>query len=164
MFVQPKGSVSFAAPRNLSAGLTISVGAPILKLMLNQVADLDRVFQALADPGRRLMLERLSQGPASVSELGKPLAISLAAVVQHVQVLEASGLVRSQKTGRTRTCSLNPPALRSAETWIAERRSLWERRLDRLGDYLADAAAIGPSSDHIHDNPGYQPGQPEENQ
>jgi DNA-binding transcriptional ArsR family regulator len=112
--------------------------------MLNQVADLDRVFQALADPGRRLMVERLSQGPASVSELGRPLAMSLAAVVQHVQVLEASGLVRSQKIGRTRTCSINPAVLRSAETWIADRRSLWERRLDRLGDYLGDAASSGP--------------------
>lgn len=110
----------------------------ILKYMLNQVADLDRVFQALADPGRRLMVERLSRGPASVSELGKPLAMSLAAVVQHVQVLEASGLVRSQKVGRTRTCSIDPAALRSAEGWIAERRSLWERRLDRLGDLLTD--------------------------
>jgi DNA-binding transcriptional ArsR family regulator len=118
--------------------LTIPADAAILKHVLNQVDDLDRVFQALADPGRRLMLERLSQGPASVSELGRPLAMSLAAVVQHVQVLEASGLVRSQKIGRTRTCSLNPPALRSAETWIAERRGLLERRLDRLGDYLAD--------------------------
>jgi DNA-binding transcriptional ArsR family regulator len=107
--------------------------------MLNQLADLDRVFQALADPGRRLMVERLSRGPASVSELGKPLAMSLAAVVQHVNVLEASGLVRSQKVGRTRTCSINPATLRSAESWIAERRALWERRLDRLGDYLTDA-------------------------
>lgn len=116
--------------------------------MLNQVADLDRVFQALADPGRRLMVERLSQGPASVSELGKPLAMSLAAVVQHVQVLEASGLVRSQKTGRTRTCSINPAVLRSAESWISERRTLWERRLDRLGDYLAgtaDSPDTGPA-------------------
>jgi len=112
--------------------------------MLNQVADLDRVFQALADPGRRLMVERLSQGPASVSELGRPLAMSLAAVVQHVQVLEASGLVRSQKVGRTRTCAINPAALQSAESWIAERRSLWERRLDRLGDYLGDAATGSP--------------------
>ena len=100
------------------------------------MADLDRVFQALADPGRRVMVERLSRGPASVSELGKPLAISLAAVVQHVQVL----LVRSQKVGRTRTCSLNPTALRTAESWIAERRTLIERRLDRLGDYLAETA------------------------
>lgn len=119
--------------------------------MLNQVADLDRVFRALADPGRRVMVERLSQGPASVSELGKPLAISLAAVVQHVQVLEASGLVRSQKVGRTRTCSINPTALRSAESWIAERRTLIERRLDRLGDYLAETAdrpdaGLAPSS------------------
>lgn len=105
--------------------------------MLNQSADLDRVFQALADPGRRLMVERLSQGPASVSELARPLRISLAAVVQHVQVLEASGLVRSQKIGRTRTCRIDPAALRSAESWIAERRSLWERRLDRLGDFLS---------------------------
>jgi len=105
--------------------------------MLNQVADLDRVFHALADPGRRVMLERLSEGPASVSELGRPLAMSLAAVLQHVQVLEASGLVRSQKAGRTRTCSLIPAAMRSAERWISERRTLTERRLDRLGEYLA---------------------------
>jgi DNA-binding transcriptional ArsR family regulator len=112
-------------------------GSAILKHMLNQVADLDRVFHALADPGRRVMLERLSEGPASVSELGRPLAMSLAAVVQHVHVLEASGLVRSQKAGRTRTCSLNPAAMRSAESWISERRTLIERRLDRLGEYLA---------------------------
>lgn len=105
--------------------------------MLNQTADLDRVFQALADPGRRLMVERLSLGPASVSELARPLAISLAAVLQHVQVLEASGLVRTQKVGRTRTCAVDSATLRSAEDWITERRSLWERRLDRLGDYLA---------------------------
>jgi DNA-binding transcriptional ArsR family regulator len=114
--------------------------------MLNQVADLDRVFQALADPGRRLMVERLSEGPASVSELGRPLSMSLAAVVQHVQVLEASGLVRSQKVGRTRTCSINPAALRSAESWIAERRGLWERRLDRLGDFLADSSRSRPET------------------
>lgn len=113
----------------------------MLKYMLNQRGDLDRVFQALADPGRRLMVERLSRGPASVSELGKPLSMSLAAVLQHVQVLEASGLVRSRKTGRTRTCTMNPAALASAETWLAERRSLIERRLDRLGEYLADTAS-----------------------
>jgi DNA-binding transcriptional ArsR family regulator len=108
--------------------------------MVSQVADLDRVFQALADPGRRLMVERLTRGPASVSELGRPLSMSLAAVVQHVQVLEASGLVRTQKVGRTRTCSINPGALRSAENWLAERRTLTERRLDRLGAYLAETA------------------------
>jgi DNA-binding transcriptional ArsR family regulator len=112
----------------------------ILKHVLNDVADLDRVFHALADPGRRLMLERLGRGPASVSELGQPLSMSLAAVVQHVQVLEASGLVRTQKLGRTRTCSLNPVTLRSAEHWISERRTFVERRLDRLGEYLAETA------------------------
>ena len=105
--------------------------------MLSYAPDLDRVFQALADPGRRLMVERLSLGPASVTELGQPLNMSLAAVLQHVQVLEACGLVRSSKLGRTRTCSIDPAALRSAESWIADRRSMVERRLDRLGDYLA---------------------------
>lgn len=108
--------------------------------MLNYASDLDRVFQALADPGRRLMVERLSRGPASVSELGRPLEMSLAAVLQHVQVLEASGLVRSQKVGRTRTCRIDPAALRSAEDWIAGRRTMVERRLDRLGEYLAQSA------------------------
>jgi len=120
--------------------LTVRQAESILKFMLNYAPDLDRVFQALADPGRRLMVERLSDGPASVSELGKPLDMSLAAVLQHVQVLEASGLIRSQKTGRTRTCSINPVALRSAEDWIAGRRTMVERSLDRLGDYLAKTA------------------------
>jgi DNA-binding transcriptional ArsR family regulator len=126
--------------RYSSEYLTVSIQWRILKHVLNQVADLDRVFHALADPGRRVMLERLSKGPASVSELGRPLAMSLAAVVQHVQVLEESGLVRSQKIGRTRTCRLNPATLRSAEHWMSERRTLIERRLDRLGDYLAETA------------------------
>src|SRR6188472_4560967 len=108
--------------------------------MLTYAPDLDRVFQALADPGRRLMVERLSRGPASVSELGRPLAMTLAAVLQHVQVLEACGLVRSAKLGRTRTCSINPVALRSAESWIADRRTMVERNLDRLGEYLAATA------------------------
>jgi DNA-binding transcriptional ArsR family regulator len=102
--------------------------------------DLDRVFHALADPGRRRMLERLTQGPASVSELGKPLAMSLAAVLQHVQILEGSGLVRSRKLGRTRTCTLNAETLRTAESWISARRTFTERRLDRLGEYLAETA------------------------
>ena len=110
----------------------------ILKCVLNQTEDLDRVFQALADPGRRQMIERLSRGTASVSELARPLAMSLAAVVQHVQVLEACGLIRSQKVGRTRTCTIEPATLQSAEHWITERRSAWERRLDRLGTYLAE--------------------------
>jgi DNA-binding transcriptional ArsR family regulator len=86
------------------------------------------------------MLERLSRGPASVSELGRPLDMSLAAVLQHVQVLQACGLIRSSKLGRTRTCSINPAALRSAESWIADRRTMIERRLDRLGEYLKETA------------------------
>jgi DNA-binding transcriptional ArsR family regulator len=108
--------------------------------MLNQTAELDRVFQSLADPGRRIMLERLSRGPASVSELAEPLAMSLAGVLQHVQVLEASGLIRSRKVGRIRTCTLNTAALGPAEHWIADRRAGWERRLDRLGSFLAETA------------------------
>lgn len=99
---------------------------------------LDSVFQALGDPSRRLIVERLSKGPASVSELAEPLPMTLQAVVQHLQVLEASGLVRSEKVGRVRTCRIEPAALRTAEQWISERRTTWERRLDRLGVYLAE--------------------------
>jgi DNA-binding transcriptional ArsR family regulator len=106
--------------------------------MLYQYDPLDRAFQALADPSRRIMVERLSRGPASVSELAQPLEMTLAAVVQHVQVLEASGLVRSKKVGRVRTCRIQTAALRTAEQWISERRRGWERSLDRLGDYLAE--------------------------
>src|SRR5262245_44921688 len=105
--------------------------------MLNYGDSLDLVFHALADPGRRLMVERLSRGPAAVSELAQPVTLSPSAVVQHLRVLEASGLVRSEKVGRVRTCRIEPRALRPAERWIAERRTTWERRLDRLGDYLA---------------------------
>jgi DNA-binding transcriptional ArsR family regulator len=106
--------------------------------MLNQSVSLDRVFHALADPSRLGMVERLSRGPASVSELARPLDMTLAAVVQHLQVLEASGLVSSEKVGRVRTCRIEPAALRTAEQWIGERQASWERRLDRLGDYLAE--------------------------
>jgi DNA-binding transcriptional ArsR family regulator len=106
--------------------------------MLNHQAVLDLMFQALSDPARRVMVERLSQGPASVSELARPLTMSLPAVLQHLQVLEASGLVRSEKLGRIRTCHVEPKALRTVEQWISERRTSWERRLDRLGAYLAD--------------------------
>ncbi len=105
--------------------------------MLNQSAPLDLMFQALADPTRRVMVERLSRGPASVSELARPLTMSLPAVVQHLQLLEASGLVRSEKVGRVRTCRIEPKALRTAEQWITQRRASWERRLDRLGEYVA---------------------------
>jgi DNA-binding transcriptional ArsR family regulator len=106
--------------------------------MLNQSAPLDLVFHALADPTRRMMVERLSRGPASVSELARPLTMSLPAVVQHLHVLEASGLVRSEKVGRVRTCRMESRTLRLAEQWIAERQMSWERRLDRLGDFLAE--------------------------
>jgi DNA-binding transcriptional ArsR family regulator len=99
--------------------------------------EVDLLFQALADPGRRAMVDRLTRGPASVSELARPLPMSLPAVVQHLHVLEASGLVRSEKLGRVRTCRIEPVALTSAEQWIAERRASWERRLDSLGEYLA---------------------------
>jgi DNA-binding transcriptional ArsR family regulator len=102
------------------------------------VTALDLTFQALADPTRRIMVERLSRGPASVSELAQPLEMTLSAVVQHLAVLEASGLVRSQKVGRIRTCRIETAALQGAERWIVERRAAWERRLDRLGDFLAE--------------------------
>ncbi|NKS66684.1 metalloregulator ArsR/SmtB family transcription factor [Rhodococcus hoagii] len=107
--------------------------------MLKYSAPLDGVFHALSDPSRRGMVERLSRGPASVSQLAAPLDMSLPAVVQHLQVLEASGLVRSEKVGRTRTCHLVPDALDGAGQWIAQRRTRTERRLDRLGEFLAEA-------------------------
>lgn len=106
--------------------------------MLNQTLPLEPVFHALADPARRVMVEQLSRGPASVSELARPLDMTLSAVVQHLAVLEASGLVRSEKAGRVRTCRIEAVALRTAEEWIAGRRETWERRLDRLADYLAE--------------------------
>jgi DNA-binding transcriptional ArsR family regulator len=107
--------------------------------MLNYSVQLDLMFQALADPARRVMVARLSQGPATVTELAKPLDMTLSAVVQHLQLLERSGLVRSEKIGRVRTCRIEPQALQMAEQWITERRMTWERRLDRLGDVLAES-------------------------
>ncbi|MQA05127.1 MAG: metalloregulator ArsR/SmtB family transcription factor [Streptosporangiales bacterium] len=106
--------------------------------MLNQEESLDGILHALADPSRRAMVARLANGPASVSELARPLPMSLAAVVQHLQVLEASGLVESAKAGRVRTCHLQPDRLRAAEDWLHRQRTAWERRLDRLGDYLSE--------------------------
>lgn len=103
----------------------------------DRVDPVDLAFHALADPTRRAMVDRLSRGPASVSELARPLEISLPAVVQHLHVLEASGLVTSEKVGRVRTCSMAPRALSEAERWIAQRRREWEQRLDRLGQHLA---------------------------
>jgi len=104
--------------------------------MLNQTPALDLLFQALADPTRRAIVERLSRGPASVSDLAAPFAMSLPAIVQHLAVLETSGAVSSSKTGRVRTCRIEPNGLRAAEQWIATRRASWERRLDRLDAYL----------------------------
>jgi DNA-binding transcriptional ArsR family regulator len=104
--------------------------------MLNQ-SSLDRTFQALSDPMRRAMLARLSSGPASVSELAKPLSISLPGVMQHLAALEASGLVRSEKQGRVRTVQLETKTLDAAGSWIAERRAEWEAQLDRFENYLA---------------------------
>jgi DNA-binding transcriptional ArsR family regulator len=106
--------------------------------MTSQRANVDRVFHALGDPMRRAIVEKLSHGPITVSRLAKPLEITLAAVIQHVQVLEKSGLVRTTKVGRVRTCRMEPAGLSIAEQWIGERRSLWERRLDRLGALLAE--------------------------
>jgi DNA-binding transcriptional ArsR family regulator len=120
----------------------------ILKDMLNYGTQLDQAFQALADPTRRAIIERLAEGPASVSELKRPLDMSLPAVMQHLAVLETSGLVVSQKSGRVRTCRINPAALAEAERWIAERRLEWERRLDRLGDYLQRMQSEGKSNEH----------------
>ncbi|MBV8631386.1 MAG: helix-turn-helix transcriptional regulator [Silvibacterium sp.] len=106
--------------------------------MPNRKTNVDRVFHALGDPTRRAILERVSSGPVSVSSLAKPLRITLAATVQHVQVLEKSGLLHSSKVGRVRTCRMEPKGLSVLEQWISERRSLWERRFDRLGELLAE--------------------------
>jgi DNA-binding transcriptional ArsR family regulator len=124
-----------AAPPNLLGYVWRS---RILKHMLNQEPTLDRVFHALADPSRRSIVERLSRGSASVSALAEPLPISLPAVLQHLQVLEEGGVVRTEKVGRVRMCSIEVAALRPAERWIQERRAGWERRLDRLGEYLVE--------------------------
>lgn len=99
---------------------------------------IDAVFHALGDPTRRAILEKLSEGPSSASRLAEPLGITLAAVVQHLQVLEESGLVRTAKLGRVRTCHIELGALQLAAQWIADRRSLGERRFDRLGELLAE--------------------------
>ncbi|HEY4934159.1 MAG TPA: metalloregulator ArsR/SmtB family transcription factor [Terriglobales bacterium] len=106
--------------------------------MTRKKPDIDRVFHALGDPTRRAMVEKLSHGPISVSRLAEPLDITLAAVVQHLQVLEECGVVQTEKLGRVRTCSLAPGGLAVVERWISARRSIWERRLDRLGDLLAE--------------------------
>jgi DNA-binding transcriptional ArsR family regulator len=97
---------------------------------------IDQVFHALGDPTRRQILKRVSRGPISVSRLAEPMDMSLAAVVQHLQVLEESGLVKTEKSGRVRTCAIDPTGLALAAAWIAARRNMWEKGLDRLGEFL----------------------------
>jgi DNA-binding transcriptional ArsR family regulator len=110
--------------------------------MLKQSPPVDELFKALGDGTRRVMVERLGRGPATVSQLAEPLDMTLSAVVQHLAILEACGLVRSEKVGRIRTCRLQPVGLALAEDWFAGQRAVWERRLDRLGEVLAaDLAA-----------------------
>jgi DNA-binding transcriptional ArsR family regulator len=118
----------------------------MVKHVLNQADDVDRLLHALSDPTRRRIVELLGQGPASVTALADPLPMSLSAVVQHLQVLERSGLVRSEKVGRTRTCRLEEERLDAIQDWIAARRRTWEHRLDRLGDALAAGTAPRPSA------------------
>jgi DNA-binding transcriptional ArsR family regulator len=111
---------------------------------------LDLIFQALGDPARRAMVERLTRRPATVSELARPLPMSMPAVFQHLQVLEGAGLVRSEKVGRVRTCRIEPTALRMAEAWIGGRRTTWETRLERLGEVLTESA--GSVAEEVHND------------
>ncbi len=112
------------------------IGA-ILKSMLNH-SEIDSILRALVEPTRRQILERLSRGPATVSQLAEPFGMTFAAVLQHLQALEACGLIRSEKIGRVRTCRIEPGGLAPLADWIAERRIPAERHLDRLGQILAE--------------------------
>lgn len=125
--------------------------------MLNNAAAVDRVFHALGEPVRRALVERLSAGPSSVSDLAQPFELTLAAIVQHLQVLEESGIVRSEKVGRVRTCRLASDGLRVAERWISDRRALWERRLDRLGQLLDEEDPPKGSPTRKNDNKRKKP-------
>ena len=124
----------------------------ILNYMLKYAGELDLVFHALGDPTRRQIVEQLTRGSASVTEIAEPLPMSLPAVLQHLRVLEASRLVRTEKVGRVRTCYLEMEVLMSTETWIEARRAEWSRRLDRLGAYLASLPPETP------DDPGLKKG------
>jgi DNA-binding transcriptional ArsR family regulator len=132
--------------------LTFPAGGHTLKRVVNRSEQLDRVFHAMGDPSRRAMVERLARGPASVSELAGPMAMSLPAVVQHLGVLESAGAVTTRKVGRVRTCRLEPEVLRQAEAWLAAQRTDWERRLDRLGTELD-----GPELDGRDEGPRRRP-------
>ena len=144
--------LGLSGPGMTSVGLDRERSAVrILKSML-KYQPVDEVFRALGDPTRRDLVERLSGGPATVSQLARPLDMSLSAVVQHLAVLESCGVVRSEKVGRTRTCRLEPVGLRLAEDWFAGQRAPWERRLDRLGEVLADWSHA-PSRPPVHPPP-----------
>jgi DNA-binding transcriptional ArsR family regulator len=110
--------------------------------------DIDSSFRALAEPTRRAIVDRLSRGPATVSDLARPFDMTLAAVVQHLQVLEGSGLIRTEKIGRVRTCRIDPAGLNTLGDWVAERRTFIERRLDRLGEILAEASEPPQQTQH----------------
>ena len=124
--------------KDAKENITVAAALEKHKIMLTQRVHVDRVFHALGDPTRRAMVEKLSEGPVSVSKLAKPLDITLAAVVQHLQILEESGLVRTEKIGCVRTCRIEAKGLSVAERWISERRSEWEKRFDRLGKLLEE--------------------------
>lgn len=106
--------------------------------MPNYHEGLDRAFQALSDPTRRAIVQRLSLGPASVSELARPFTMAMPTLLQHLRVLETSGLIGTRKSGRVRTCAVRPAALGAAEAWLGEQRALWEARLDRMDAYVTD--------------------------
>lgn len=101
-----------------------------------QNTELNRVFHALAHPARRSVVQRLTRGPAGVTELAEPFDMALPSFLQHLGVLEECGMVRSVKRGRVRTYTLIPPPLRAAEGWLGKQRAVWEQRLDQLDDYL----------------------------
>jgi DNA-binding transcriptional ArsR family regulator len=106
--------------------------------MRKKKIDIDRIFHALGDGARRGMLERLGYGPMSVSRLGEPMGMSLAAVVQHLQILEEAGLVKTEKVGRVRSCRIDVSGLDAAREWLSARRPEWDRAMDRLGDFLEE--------------------------
>lgn len=119
-------------------GIDLSIWTVYVSDMTSSAAKLDHVFQALADPTRRAVLQRLGEGPAPVSELAEPFDMALPSFTQHLKVLEGCGLVRSRKSGRVRTYQLVPTHLKVAEDWMTQQRNLWERRLDQLDAYLYD--------------------------
>jgi DNA-binding transcriptional ArsR family regulator len=110
-------------------------------MMRERPVDVDRLFHALGDPTRRAILDRLVEGPASVSKLAEPLGVTLAAVMQHLEILEEAKLVHTEKLGRVRTCRIEPAGFRVLEQWIRNHRTAWERKLDRLGKFLGEEDA-----------------------